>query len=1278
MTYTSLIEAISHAQSLLTSFVAAPQTPLLLTSIFGETIDTDAVLYWLQHSNHNLPNIEIRSASEINYANGAYSADTNTIYLAEEFLVTSAHDINAISTVFIEELGHYLDRQFNTTDGRGDEGELFAAAVTGLELSPEDIAKIKTEDDSVAIELDEQMITIEQANFGENNAFDLIGLTQLRNEFPGIDGSGLAVVVIDTGITSNHPLISPNYITGVDFVDLDNNPSDDNGHGTHVAGTVGAADETIGVAPEVDLIALDVFGVYNGNFGATILSQVQALQWVLDNHEEYDIVAVNMSLGAGFYTSENELFGDPRIELINRLEKEGVTIVAAAGNSYQFKDSNNGITNETQNAGSPSIFATLSVGAVWQDGNDPFGSFSNNQIPGADRVTFFSQRLNADNFILAPGALINSTYLDNGTRLLAGTSMASPHVAGAVALLQEAALEFGGRLLTTDEVVDILRSSADLVFDGDDENDNVANTGLSFPRLNIYNAVVELRRRFDLIAPPPPDFSADPNGTIAGAIIGPILNGQPVAPLFEIIGADGGDRSFVGDTDVDIYRFEVASSGTVVIELGTSVLEPNDFNTYLRLFDASGNEIASNDDIEFGVNTFSRIETDLAPGTYYAGVSGFNNNSYNPNVAGSGISGATGNYSLQLSLNNADPNGSVSGAQVINLGNDRKPLIFPDFIGADYGTPLEVSDVDLFRIAIPDDGILFIDIDTPYADGEFVNSFLRLFDEAGNELFFANNGEPFENDDGRSFDATGNFTEFPGDSGIVLETPNQTNLVNGFFDANNNYVKGNYGHSTDSFLGVRVEQGDVYHIGVSDFFNQDYDPTNLNNRPTAGNGGSYELIVTFANNDLNGSITQVTSTTNLPVINRQEVIGEDQNVIVGDRDIDFYRFRTQQAGLLEIDIDATEVDTVALIFDDNGQLLGVNDDNDGLNPLLRYQIAANTDYFVAITGYGNENFDPFGLATGAGGDTGAYSINANLLSLDQVKILSDNRIGNESVQNITIGDRVMGSIGEDNGLFLDASDVDLYRFVAPNDGIVNIRTITGQEFSADTYLRLFDSNGQEIAFNDNENSLTRGSLIRQTVTANSEYFIGVNGRSDFARAYNPVTGNNAAPGSQGIYSLSISNSSSDSFLNTPFSRFQNSNVPGTYLYATGAEAQNIRNNFPGFIEEGVAFNAAIKQSGELIPLFRFQSNQLPGTYLFVGETERNSINADPNFSSSFTEEGIAFYVYGVGANQGTAFSRFQNSNVPGTYLYATGTEADSIRANFPNFIDEGFAFEVAT
>ncbi|MEM9272181.1 MAG: serine hydrolase domain-containing protein [Cyanobacteria bacterium P01_F01_bin.143] len=146
-------------------------------------------------------------------------------------------------------------------------------------------------------------------------------------------------------------------------------------------------------------------------------------------------------------------------------------------------------------------------------------------------------------------------------------------------------------------------------------------------------------------------------------------------------------------------------------------------------------------------------------------------------------------------------------------------------------------------------------------------------------------------------------------------------------------------------------------------------------------------------------------------------------------------------------------------------------------------------------------------------------------------------------------------------------------------------------------------------------------------------------------------------------------------LDTPFIRFQNSDIPGTYVYVTETEAEAINDNLPGFVEEGVAFNAAIAPHDDLVAFSRLENNQLPGTFLYVGETELTNILDDPNFSNAFTNQGVAFYTYGVGSEQETAFSRFHNDDVPGTYLYATGAEADTIRANSSNFVDEGIGFE---
>ena len=147
------------------------------------------------------------------------------------------------------------------------------------------------------------------------------------------------------------------------------------------------------------------------------------------------------------------------------------------------------------------------------------------------------------------------------------------------------------------------------------------------------------------------------------------------------------------------------------------------------------------------------------------------------------------------------------------------------------------------------------------------------------------------------------------------------------------------------------------------------------------------------------------------------------------------------------------------------------------------------------------------------------------------------------------------------------------------------------------------------------------------------------------------------------------------YLDSPIYRFQNSQIPGTYLFVTEDEANSLRANCPEFIEEGVAFYAAIAPNDNLIPLYRFQCNQRPGTYLYVAEEERNHINTDSNLAQAFDEEGIAFYVYAAGTEIGVPFFRFQNSEIPGTYTYATGAEADNMRSDCPNFIDEGIAFE---
>jgi serralysin len=113
---------------------------------------------------NSFPEIEIVSASQINGGKGAFDRSKNTIYLSEELL---AGNTNNKEDVFLEELGHYIDSQINTTDSAGDEGAIFAAIVQGKTLSLAELSTLKTENDTTTAVIDGQAKILElSASYG--------------------------------------------------------------------------------------------------------------------------------------------------------------------------------------------------------------------------------------------------------------------------------------------------------------------------------------------------------------------------------------------------------------------------------------------------------------------------------------------------------------------------------------------------------------------------------------------------------------------------------------------------------------------------------------------------------------------------------------------------------------------------------------------------------------------------------------------------------------------------------------------------------------------------------------------------------------------------------------------------------------------------------------------------------------------------------------------------------------------------------------------------------
>ena len=211
--------------------------------------------------------------------------------------------------------------------------------------------------------------------------------------FPGSAGVGVHAYVIDTGVDLDHPEFVGRISSGVDTVDGDAIAEDCNGHGTHVAGTIAGTE--YGVAKKANVVAvrvLDCFG--SGSFAGVI----KGVEWVT-LHAKKPAVA-NMSLGGGFNQAVNDA--------VEASVASGVTYAVAAGNDYGY---------DACNVSPASAPSAITVGAT--DINDNRAGFSNIG-PCVD--------------IFAPGVNIASAWLNGGTNTISGTSMASPHVAGAAAL----------------------------------------------------------------------------------------------------------------------------------------------------------------------------------------------------------------------------------------------------------------------------------------------------------------------------------------------------------------------------------------------------------------------------------------------------------------------------------------------------------------------------------------------------------------------------------------------------------------------------------------------------------------------------------------------------------------------------------------------------------------------------------------------------------------------------------------------------------------------------
>jgi Subtilase family len=308
-------------------------------------------------------------------------------------------------------------------------------------------------------------------NAASASSFDVItGASQVRAAY-GVDGTGLTAAVIDMGVNYRHEAlgggIGPGFKVeaGYDFSSQTNDPNPINfQHGTAVAGLIASADPAHpGVAPGADLVALKVFSDNSqGNFDWI----ANALQWVVDNHVQYNVTVVNLSISdENTYTlnwfAHDGGVGERITTLIHQLDTLNIPVVSAAGNNF----------NGQQGMGFAGIVGdTISVTST--DASDHLAA-------NAQRLgTAVGGDLATD--LAAPGVGLLAPADGNNFANVNGTSFSTAIVSGAIILLQQIYEQRFGQLPTVAQLDNWLKDGSDPISD--------PTTGIVLGRLDIPKA----------------------------------------------------------------------------------------------------------------------------------------------------------------------------------------------------------------------------------------------------------------------------------------------------------------------------------------------------------------------------------------------------------------------------------------------------------------------------------------------------------------------------------------------------------------------------------------------------------------------------------------------------------------------------------------------------------------------------------------------------------------------------------------------------------------------
>jgi subtilisin len=363
-------------------------------------------------------------------------------------LVASVSASNAAPSRYIVVYERAVDRPGRETDRReravGFESEhRYSSALQGFsaELTEGQAAGLRADPEVAQVVPDRVVQASAALAPGETIP---TGVRRIGAAAPGgsaNDAAGVGIAVLDTGVDLAHPDLASSVVDGIDCVAPGTSAQDENGHGTHVAGSIAAENDGAGVVGVVPGSRIHAVRVLNASASGTWSQIICGIDWVTANAAQRNIKVANMSLGGLGDSLDNGACGSTSVlhQAICNSTSAGVRYAVAAGNDgWAFPDAFQPdvpaaydevvtVTAVSDSDGHPGA-AGPRPSCRSGESDDRFASFSNFSNNAADN----------QHTVAAPGVCIRSTWPTGrspagGYNTLSGTSMATPHVAGALA-----------------------------------------------------------------------------------------------------------------------------------------------------------------------------------------------------------------------------------------------------------------------------------------------------------------------------------------------------------------------------------------------------------------------------------------------------------------------------------------------------------------------------------------------------------------------------------------------------------------------------------------------------------------------------------------------------------------------------------------------------------------------------------------------------------------------------------------------------------------------------